>query len=163
MKPLPRNSINLATNDTLPLGIVSRGKHRPYFGGGRDRLCKTDETVRLNAKITKTAKKDFNEAVKKLHAGKGPCLVLRALVEGYIARTIVVTRTEFKCNGFKFPPGVSTGMINTLVPSRIKEHFDEAVLTYNPEAEPADIVRELARLYAAGKIRDLRVPEPGRM
>ena len=163
MKMYKPSAENLAANDTIPLPLVMNGKKRPYYGGGRDRLSKTDKSVRLAAKITLRDKEIYDEAVERFHPDKGPCLVLRALVEAYIEGNITILRRDFKVNGLKFPPGAGRTLINTLVPSDCKDRFERGVAEKNPGAEPADIVRELARLYALGQFTTLEVPDAGHL
>jgi hypothetical protein len=163
MKTHKQSTVNLAATDTIPLPLIMNGKKRPYYGGGRDRLSKTDKSVRLAAKITLRDKKNYDEAVDRYHPDKGPCLVLRALVEAYVGGAISIARRDFKVNGLKFPPGAGRTLINTLVPSDCKEMFERTVTIRNPGAESADIVRELARLYALGQYTELVVPDAGHL
>lgn len=165
---MPR--VNLAVNDTAPLPFVGEGKKSAYYGGGRDRLAHTDTSTPVALRVTEPTRSRYKQAVIErfpdIGYTDGSSVVLRALVEAYIAGDLVVERTEYPPRGQKFPLGEKVVFLNCLVPSRVKRDFDDAVAAKHAGAEitvdPADVLREIVYMFNNGLIPGLIVIGDGK-
>lgn len=167
---MPTIKTNLAINDTVPLPMVHEGKKSAYYGGGRERLAHTDTTKAVALRVTDEMRNAFKAAVKQRYPDSGQrngdAVVLRALMEAYVAGEIIVAKTEYPPRGEKFPLGAKVVFLNGLVPTRVKEMFDDAVAAVfhssTAKADSSDILREIVLMFIENKLEDLVVVGDGK-